>query len=434
MILLHNIKNGNDLEKYDVVIIGAGVSGLIASCRAAELGARVLVLEKKPKAGTKLLITGKGRCNITNTASQSEYYNHIHPKGKFLKHAFSRFFSNEIIELLKQNGVETVEERGGRVFPQSNQSSDVLKALLKATEKHHVEIRYQSKVESLVYEEHAVKGVKYSYKGEEKEVLAGAVIISTGGKSYPATGSEGDGYTLAQSAGHSIERVRQALVPLETKDDEPKQLQGLALKNVKAVVWVNGKKQKEAFGEMLFTHFGLSGPIILTLSRVVVDEIHKGNSVSVSIDLKPALDEKKLDNRLLRDLEEHAKKNVENIARLWFPKKMIPVFFEKTDVDPTKEGHQITSKERRKMKMFMKEFTLQIKGPRSFREAIITAGGVPTTEIDSKTMHSKKIDNLYFAGEVIDLDADTGGYNLQIAYSTGWLAGESSAAALGYGK
>ena len=418
------------MEKYDVVIIGAGVSGLMASCRAAELGARVLVLEKMPKAGTKLLITGKGRCNITNTASQSEYYNHIHPKGKFLKHAFSRFFSNEIIELLKQYGVETVEERGGRVFPHSNQSSDVLKALLKATEKHHVEIRCQSRVKSLVYEGHVVKSVKYSHKGKEKEVLAGAVIISTGGKSYPATGSDGDGYTLAKAASHTVERIRQALVPLETKDDDPKQLQGLALKNVKAAVWVNEKKQEEAFGEMLFTHFGLSGPIILTLSRVVVDEIHNGNSVSVSIDLKPALDEKKLDNRLLRDLEEHAKKNVENIAPFWFPKKLIPVFFERTGIDPQKEGHQITSKERKRMKMFMKEFTLQIKGPRSFKEAIITAGGVPTTEIDSKTMRSKLIDNLYFAGEVIDLDADTGGYNLQIAYSTGWLAGESSANAL----
>ncbi len=415
------------MEKFDVVVIGAGVSGLMAACSASKSGAHVLILEKMPRAGTKLLITGKGRCNITNTASQSEYYNHIQPRGKFLKHAFSRFFSNEIIELLKQNGVETVEERGGRVFPKSNQSSDVLQALLKITEKQNIEIRYESKVESLVYEGHAAKGVKYSHEGEEKEVLAGAVIISTGGKSYPATGSDGDGYTLAQTAGHSIERVRQALVPLETKDDEPKQLQGLALKNVKAVVWVNGKKQNEAFGEMLFTHFGLSGPIILTLSRAVVDEIHNGNSVSVSIDLKPALDEKKLDNRLLRDLEEHAKKNVENIAPFWFPKKLIPVFFERTGIDPQKKGHQITSKERRRMKMFMKEFTLQIKGPRSFKEAIITAGGVPTIEIDSKTMRSKLIDNLYFAGEVIDLDADTGGFNLQIAWSSGWLAGESSA-------
>jgi len=422
------------VEKFDVIVVGAGVSGLVAACSASKAGARVLLLEKMTGAGKKLLITGKGRCNITNTASQSEYYNHIHPKGKFLKHAFSRFFSTQIIELLKQNGVETVEERGGRVFPNSSRSSDVLQALLKEIEKDNVEIRYQSKVESLVYEGDTVKGVRYSHKGEKKEVLTGAVVISTGGKAYPATGSDGDGYTLARTAGHSIQRIRQSLVPLETKDREPKQLQGLSLKNVKAVVWINGKKQKEEFGEMLFTHFGLSGPIILTLSRVVVDEIHNSNSVSLSIDLKPALDEKKLDNRLLRDLEEHAKKNVENTARFWLPKKMIPVFFERTGIDPQKEGNQITSKERRRMKVFMKEFTLQIKCPRSFKEAIITAGGVPTTEIDSKTMRSKLIDNLYFAGEVIDLDADTGGYNLQIAYSTGWLAGESSAVALEHGK
>ena len=415
------------MEKYDVVVIGAGVSGLMASCRAAELGARVLVLEKMPRAGSKLLITGKGRCNITNTASQLAYFNHIHPRGKFLKFAFSKFFSTDIINLLKKNGVETVEERGGRVFPKSNKASEVLKALLNEAEKHKVEIFYEANVQSLFYNENLVKGVDFVQNGQDKKVEAKSVIIATGGKSYPATGSEGDGYTLAKSAGHSIEQPRQALVPLETKGEITKRLQGLTLKNVKAIVWVRGKKQKEEFGEMLFTHFGLSGPIILTLSRFVVDEVMNGNEVTISIDLKPALDEKKLDNRLLRDLEEHAKKNVENIAKLWFPKKLIPVFFEETGVDPTKEGHQITSRERRRMKMFMKEFTLQVKGPRSFKEAIITAGGIPTTEIDSKTMCSKLIDNLYFAGEVIDLDGDTGGFNLQIAYSTGWLAGESCA-------
>lgn len=317
------------------------------------------------------------------------------------------------------------------MFPESNKASEVLNALLKEAEKHNVEIRYGAKVQSISYNESTVKGVEFVQSEQDKNILAESVIIATGGKSYPATGSDGDGYTLAKSAGHSIEPPRQALVPLETKGDITKSLQGLTLKNVKAVVWVKGKKQKEEFGEMLFTHFGVSGPIILTLSRFVVDEIRNGNDVTISLDLKPALDEKKLDNRLLRDLEEHAKKNVENIAKLWFPKKMIPVFFEKTGVDPTKEGHQITSKERRRMKMFMKEFILQVKGPRSFKEAIITAGGIPTAEIDSKTMSSKLIDNLYFAGEVIDLDGDTGGFNLQIAYSTGWLAGESCAKALG---
>ena len=414
------------MEKFDVVIVGAGVSGLMASCRAAEMGASVLVLEKMARAGCKLLITGKGRCNITNTASQLEYFNHIRPRSRFLKHAFSKFFSKDIIKLLQKNGVETVEERGGRVFPQSNKASDVLDAILNQAKKHNVEVRYGAKVKNFFYDQNSIQGVEYLSDGKDKKILAGSVIVCTGGKSYPATGSTGDGYTLAKSAGHSIEPVRPALVPLETDGVVAKRLQGLSLKNVKAVVWVNGKKQREEFGEMLFTHFGLSGPIILTISRFVVDDIRSGNSVNITIDLKPAIDEKELDNRLLRDLDEQAKKKVENIAKLWFPKKLIPVFFDETGVDPGKEGHQITSKERRRMKMFMKEFTMQVCGYRSFKEAIITAGGIPTTEIDSKTMRSKLINNLYFAGEVIDLDGDTGGFNLQIAYSTGWLAGESS--------
>jgi len=422
------------LENYDIIVVGAGASGLIAASRAAELGARVLVLEKKQRAGNKLLITGKGRCNITNTASLSEYYSQIQPRGKFLKHAFASFFTEDIIDLLNKEGVSTVVERGGRVFPESNSAKDVLQALLNHALRLGVSFWYNSSGCALHQEDGHIKGVRYFQKGKEYTVTGRSVILTTGGKSYPATGSEGDGYDLARSVGHTMADVRPALVPLETQGEVAKRLQGLTLKNAKAVVWVNGKKATEEFGELLFTHFGLSGPIVLTLSRIVVDDIQHGNSVSLSIDLKPALDEKKLDNRLLRDLEEHAKKHVENIAPFWFPKKLIPVFFERTGIDPQKEGHQITSKERKRMKMFMKEFTLQIKGPRSFKEAIITAGGVPTTEIDSKTLRSKLIDNLYFAGEVIDLDANTGGYNLQIAWSTGWLAGESSAVALGYGK
>jgi len=421
------------LEKFDVVIVGGGVSGLIASCRASEMGASVLVLEKMQRAGCKLLITGKGRCNITNTASQSEYFNYIRPKSKFLKYAFSNFFSKDIIALLQKNGVETVEERGGRVFPKSNKASDVLEAILNQAKANNVEIRYDSKVEKLVYDNNqSVQGVEYSQNGQFKKVLSGSVIICTGGMSYPATGSDGDGYTLAESAGHTIEPVRPALVPLETKGEIAKRLQGLSLKNVKAVVWMDGKKQREEFGEMLFTHFGLSGPIILTISRYVVDDIRNKHRVNISIDLKPALDENKLDNRLLRDLEEHSNKKIENIAKLWFPKKIIPVFFDETDINPDKEGHQVTSKERRRIKMFMKELTFQVKGYRSFKEAVITAGGIPTSEIDSKTMCSKLVNNMYFAGEVIDLDGDTGGFNLQIAYSTGWLAGQSCAKALGY--
>ena len=418
------------MENFDVIVVGAGASGLIAASRAAELGARVLVVEKKQRAGNKLLITGKGRCNITNTAPLSEYFSRIQPRGKFLKHTFSSFFSDDIVEFLEKEGVPTVEERGGRVFPKSNSAKDVLQALLNHATRQGVTVWYNSSVSALHQEDGQIKGVRYIKSGEEYYLTARSVILATGGKSYPATGSEGDGYTLARSTGHTISDVRPALVPLEIKGDVTKRLQGLTLKNVKAVVWVNGKKATEEFGELLFTHFGLSGPIILTLSRLVVDEIRAGKALRISIDLKPALDEKKLDNRLLRDLEDHARKQLENIAKFWFPSKLIPVFLDTVSIDKTKAGHQITSKERKRIKMFMKEFTFQVKGPRSFKEAIITAGGVPVTEIDSKTMRSKLIENLYLAGEVIDLDADTGGYNLQIAWSTGWLAGESSADAL----
>ena len=419
---LHKQKRVN---KYDVVIVGAGAAGLIAAARAAELGAKVLVLEKMHRAGIKLLITGKGRCNITNTASIAESIQYIHPNGRFLKHAFSQFFSKEIIHLLKECGVETTEERGGRIFPVSNEASDVLNALLSKAKKHQVEFLYDAKVEKLIIQNEEVTGVEISRANQKKQIAAANVILCTGGKSYPATGSTGDGYILAELIGHSIEPVRPALVPLVTEGKMAESLQGLSLKNVKAMVWMNGKKQKEEFGEMLFTHFGLSGPIILTLSRFVVDELLKRNNIEITIDLKPALDEQKLDARLLRDLNEHGKKNMDNIFKLWLPAKLIPVFLEEARIYPEKKGHQLTTDERRKIKMLMKELRFKVTGYRSFKEAIITAGGIRTEEIDPKTMQSKIVKNLYFAGEIIDLDADTGGFNLQIAFSTAWLAAQS---------
>ena len=253
------------------------------------------------------------------------------------------------------------------------------------------------------------------------------MILALGGKSYPATGSNGEGYALAQSAGHSIVSARPSLVPLETAENVAPRLQGLTLKNVRATIWVNNKKAGEGFGEMIFTHFGVSGPIILTLSRRVVDELHLQSFIELSIDLKPALDEQKLDARLLRDLNDAGKKKISNLFRAWLPASMIPVFIEMLGIDPEKEGHQLSSRERKKIRNLMKDFRFRISGHRSFKEAIITAGGVSTKEISSKTMESKIISGLYFAGEMIDLDAETGGYNLQIAYSTGWLAGKSSA-------
>ncbi len=418
------------MKTFDVVVVGAGAAGLIAAGRAAELGGNVLLLEKMERAGRKLLITGKGRCNITNVAPQSDFFQHIYPEGKFLKNAFSAFFSQDMIQLLQKNGLETVTERGGRVFPVTNKSADVVNALVKWVKRNNVTIEYGQRVQRLIIKDGALTGLIVGTKNLTREILAKNVILCTGGKSYPATGSEGDGYRFAAAAGHTIETPRPALVPLETEGNKARRLQGLSLKNVRAAVWVNGKKFKDEFGEMLFTHFGLTGPIILTLSRFVVEELLKKNKVEISVDLKPALDEVKLDNRLIRDLDENGKRKIDNIFRMWLPASLIPLFLEELRIDGNKEAHQMTGKERKSIQLLMKDLRFTVTGYRPFKEAIITAGGVITDEIDAKTMESKLVKNLYFAGEVIDLDADTGGFNLQIAFSTGWLAATSCMARL----
>lgn len=410
------------MKNYDVIIVGGGPAGLIAAGRAAELGAKVLVLEKMRNTGRKLLITGKGRCNITNNAEIGEFITHVFPNGRFLRNAFSQFYSNDIIELLKRYGVESTLERGGRYFPASNKASDVLKALMQWVKELKVEIQVNSGVNKLLVENKTIIGVR----SVGQDFFANSVILATGGKSYPVTGSTGDGYELAKRVGHKIERPRPALVSMETTGKTAQKLMGLNLKNVKAVVWIDGKKAGEDFGEMIFTHFGLSGPIILTLSRIVVDALFNKQKVEVTIDLKPALDEQKLDNRLLRDLNEHGKKKLNNIFRNWLPASMVPVFLELLNLDPEKECHQVSAKERKKIKHLLKNLPFTVHDHGTYKEAIITAGGISTKEIFPKTMESKKVTGLYFAGELIDLDAETGGYNLQIAYSTGWLAGNSS--------
>ncbi len=410
------------MNTFDVIVVGAGPAGLLAAGRAAELGAKVLILEKMGTVGRKLLITGKGRCNVTNSAPISEFISHVFPNGRFLKNAFSQYFSENILELLERYKVELTLERGGRYFPTSQKAKDILDALMKWMSDLGVEIQCDSRVEKLLVDDGLIRGVRVN--GEA--FLAPKVILATGGKSYPATGATGDGYELARQVGHKIEKPIPALVPVETKGGVAQKLQGLNLRNVNAVVWVDDKKAGEAFGEMLFTHFGLSGPIILTLSRIMVKALQAGQKVEVTVDLKPALDEQKLDKRLQRDLNEHGKKQLVNIFRNWLPASMVPVFIEELGLDAQKECHQVSGKERRQIRNMMKNMRFEVSHNRSFKEAIITAGGVVTKEITPKSMESKIVPGLYFAGEILDLDAETGGYNLQIAYSTGWVAGNSS--------
>jgi predicted Rossmann fold flavoprotein len=422
-----------------LIVVGGGAAGLMAAGQAAELGARTLLLEKMNHPGRKLRITGKGRCNLTNVAPLSEFITHFGPNSRFLRQAFSRFFTSELVAFFEELGIRTVTERGGRVFPDGNQAQDVVEALVQWISKCGVTLRTRSPVERLLVESGRIVGVqlsctssrvgKTSTKRHSKGqvYLADAIIIATGGASYPATGSTGDGYRLAKTVGHTIVPIRPALIPLETAGDIVLRLEGLSLRNVVVRMWINGKKRTEAFGEMLFTHFGISGPIILSLSRQVVDALRLGQKVTFSIDLKPALDEKKLNARLLRDLDAHGKQPFRTLLKGLLPIKLIPVCIDLTGISPHKLGHQITAQERKRLRMWLKDFRIEITSYRPFAEAIITAGGVNTSEVDPRTMASRLVEGLYFAGEVLDVQADTGGYNLQAAFSTGWVAGRSAA-------
>jgi len=396
---------------------------MMASGQAAGLGANTLLLEKMHRPGRKLGITGKGRCNLTNVASLPEIISHFGSSGVFLRQAFHRFSNDELVAFFGDLGVPTVVERGGRVFPASGQARDVVDALTGWMRRQGVAVRRKVSVGGLLIEGRKVCGVRDS-GGETYP--ADAVIIATGGVSYPATGSTGDGYRLARSAGHSIVAPRPALIPLETGGGVAPRLQGLSMRNVNVSVLVDDRKQGEAFGEMLFTHFGLSGPVILSLSGMVTDALNLGGRVIISIDLKPALDERKLDERLLRDLDAHGKRKFQTLLEDLLPGKLIPVCMELTGIPPDRRGHQITARERERLRAWLKDFRLEVTGTRPISEAIITAGGINTGEIDPRTMESCLVSGLYFAGEVMDIDADTGGYNLQAAFSTGWLAGRSA--------
>jgi len=399
----------------------------MAAGRAAEAGAEVVVLEKMRQPGRKICITGKGRCNITNIAEVREFIGHFGKTGNFLRQAFARFFSDDLLRFFEENGLKVVKERGGRVFPASGKAADVLDVLLKWVKKSGVELRRSATVERLLISDGQIKGVVAG----SKEVYADAVIIATGGASYRNTGSTGDGYRLAESAGHRVIPIRAALVPLETAGDIAGKMNGLNLRNIKVNMYVNGKKRREEFGELVFAEYGVTGPVVLTMSGEVVDRLKKGEKVSLSIDLKPALDDKKLDARLVRDFESRRTEPLSSLLRGLLPREMVPVCLELTGLTPERKAIDINAKERRHLLNFLKDFRFEVTRPRPLDEAIVTAGGVDTREIDPKTMESKIVKGLYLTGEVLDIQADTGGYNLQAAFSTGWLAGGAAAIVAG---
>ncbi len=415
-------------DNYQVIVIGGGAAGLMAAGQAALSGARTLLLEKMPQPGRKVRITGKGRCNLTNVCELAAFIARFGPNGRFLRQAFGKFFSHDLVAFLGEIGVETITERGGRVFPATELAGDVVDAMLKWVTESGVHLHERSKVTRLPTDENRVVGVELSQgKSDSRQFYADTVIVATGGASYPATGSSGDGYRLAEQVGHHVIEARPALVPLETSDNTAERLQGLALKNVAVRLLVNGRKQYDETGEMMFTHFGLSGPIILTLSRRAVDGLRENHTVVVSIDLKPALDERKLDARLLRDIQTHGRRQFLSLLKGLLPVKLIPVCTDLVGISGDKPANQISAEERKRLRAWLKDFRFTVTGHRPFAEAIITAGGVSTKEIDPRTMASRLVPGLYFAGEVIDIDGDTGGYNLQAAFSTGWLAGNAAA-------
>ena len=417
-----------------VVIIGGGPAGMLSAISASQEGNEVTIIEKMNQLGKKLCITGKGRCNITSSLPIDDFIKNIPGNGKFLYSAFKNFTNQDILKLLKEEGIQTKEERGNRIFPVSDRASDVRDALIKRLKKENVKIITNARVVDIIVKENTVQGVIYktnsnsnknanSSKNEQKiELKADKVILATGGKSYPLTGSNGDGYNLAKKLGHTVTEIRPSLVALVAKDEDIdvcQNLQGLSLKNVGLKVYRDNKMIYEDFGEMLFTHFGVSGPIILSSSAHLVR--NSMENVQISIDLKPALDENKLDERTLRDFNTEKNKEFKNSLNQLLPQKMIPVIVDKMGIN--KKVNEITKEERRKLVKILKDFRIKIKGFRPVEEAIVTAGGINIKEINPKTMESKIVKGLYFAGVIIDVDAYTGGFNLQIAYSTGFTAG-----------
>ena len=409
----------------NIIVVGGGAAGLLAGIAATELGAQVMILEKMRTPGRKMLITGKGRCNITNNCEIAEIIRNLPGNGRFLNSALHRFSNDDMIYLLESHGLQTKVERGGRVFPVTDKAKDVVDTLLNIYREKGGKLLVDQTVSKILIEDGCVAGV---VTNDGNKYTADAVIITTGGASYPGTGSDGNGFTLAKACGHTIITLKPSLVPLESDSEYIKSLQGLSLRNVKASICCGEKVLASEFGEMLFTHFGFSGPIILSLSKAVAEAFAAGNKdLDLIIDLKPALDVQKLDLHIQRDFANYLRKQLVNGMKDLLPGRLISVVLDAAFLNPDKPINQVSKEERSRLVYNLKNLSFPITGTRPLAEAIVTAGGVSTKEINPKTFESKIVKKLYFAGEVIDVDGYTGGYNLQAAFSSGYAAGYAAA-------
>lgn len=403
----------------DVIVIGAGAAGLMAAGVAARDGQSVLLLEKKSRPAIKLSITGKGRCNVTNSAELKEFISEFGNNGKFLYSAFNEFFNTDTIDFFEKLGVKCRLERGGRYFPESNDAHDIVNALIKFVKNNNVKILTNSSVEKFITEDKKIKEVVLK---DGRKFSADKFILATGGKSYPLTGSDGSGYTLAESVGHTIIKPSPALVPLVSDDKYIKQLNKLKLKNIEISVIADGIEKKKLFGEIEFTVFGLTGPLILTVSSFVYQLLEQNHNIEIAINFKPALDDKQLDERLIRELNNFGKIPIRNMLKTLLPIQLIDVFMKKNNIKLTEICSTVNKEKRKKIFDGLRGMKFRITSTRPIDEAIVTKGGINLNEVEQKTMKSKLIDNLYFCGEILDIDGPTGGFNLQAAFSTGYLA------------